>query len=163
MSHSWTGLLTFQLLLLSISLHAALIEVDLAERKVESFILNGGFYTQKETPAWLSPTLFLYFPFLPQQGSGYSGSKECMNGQPPTHKCVHTATDTRTWISADAFISCSFTNICPSLSPDLVQTEETQKDKAVDLLRKCFKKPLQLIMVQNPHLMHLWFWLHYYV
>lgn len=32
--------------------------------------------------------------------------------------------------------SCSFTNIWQSLSPDLVQTEETQKDKSVDLLQK---------------------------
>lgn len=49
------------------------------------------------------------------------------------HTCAHSHTH------ADPLSACSFTNIWQSLSPDLVQTEETQKDRAVDSLQKYFE------------------------
>ncbi len=123
--------------------HCMVSLFELTWHNVESCIRVDVFYKCWEScivhiiSQWDS-TLSFSAPLLPtpppQAQVTVGGRNVWMNTRTATHTNTHTHTHTHA-LSARAH---SFTNIWQSLSPDLVQTEETQKDRAVDSLRKCF-------------------------
>lgn len=96
-------------------------------------------FIQRHSSLALSPLCSFTSHPSPNKAQVTAGARNVWMDSPP-QTSVCTPPHTLTCIYADAFITCSFTNIWKSLSPDLVQTEETQIHKAVVLLREMVER-----------------------